>query len=147
MAIQSMLVAVDLTEEAGEVLAKAQALADAATTVHVVTVIRPVASMYGGPGGMMTVPTELVGLDADARKHGETAVRELAQQQGLQDATVHSLLGKPSTEIRQLAEELGVEVIVIGTHGRSGLGLMLGSTANAVMHGVPCDVYAVKIAN
>jgi universal stress protein A len=44
-----------------------------------------------------------------------------------------------------MAEELDADLIVLGTHGRHGLGLMLGSTANAVLHGAPCDVLAVKV--
>jgi universal stress protein A len=36
-------------------------------------------------------------------------------------------------------------LIVIGTHGQKGLQLLLGSTANAVLHGAGCDVLAVRI--
>ena len=35
--------------------------------------------------------------------------------------------------------------LVVGSHGRHGLALLLGSTANAVLHGAPCDVLAVRI--
>jgi universal stress protein A len=35
--------------------------------------------------------------------------------------------------------------IVIGTHGQKGLQLLLGSTANAVLHGAGCDVLSVRI--
>jgi universal stress protein A len=58
---------------------------------------------------------------------------------------VNVVLGAPATEIRQLAEKIGADLIVLGTHGRRGLGLMLGSTANGVLHGAPCDVLAVKV--
>jgi universal stress protein A len=34
---------------------------------------------------------------------------------------------------------------VVGSHGRHGLALLLGSTANDVLHGAPCDVLAVKL--
>jgi universal stress protein A len=44
-----------------------------------------------------------------------------------------------------MAEELGVDLIVMGTHGRHGLGLLLGSTATGVLHGCPCDVLTVRI--
>jgi len=33
----------------------------------------------------------------------------------------------------------------MGTHGRHGLGLLLGSTASGVLHGVDCDVLAVRV--
>jgi universal stress protein A len=34
---------------------------------------------------------------------------------------------------------------VIGTHGQSGISLLLGSTASSVLHGSGCDVLAVRI--
>jgi universal stress protein A len=37
------------------------------------------------------------------------------------------------------------DLIVIGSHGRHGMGLLLGSTANAVLHGSPCNVLAVRL--
>jgi universal stress protein A len=40
---------------------------------------------------------------------------------------------------------LDVDLIVIGSHGREGIQRLLGSTANAVLHGAPCDVLAVRI--
>ena len=41
----------------------------------------------------------------------------------------------------------GADLIVIGTHGRHGLGLLLGSTASGVIHGVQCDVLAVRVSS
>jgi len=35
--------------------------------------------------------------------------------------------------------------IVVGSHGRHGLALLLGSTANDILHGAPCDVLAVRL--
>ncbi len=42
---------------------------------------------------------------------------------------------------------MDADLIVLGTHGRHGLGLILGSTANGVLHGASCDVLAVRIDN
>jgi universal stress protein A len=55
------------------------------------------------------------------------------------------VIGKPAAEIKLLAEELKAGLIVIGSHGRHGLGMILGSTANGVLHGASCDVLAVRI--
>ena len=57
----------------------------------------------------------------------------------------HIVLGRPETEIHNVAEELDADVIVIGSHGRHGLALLLGSTANSVLHGAKCDVLAVRV--
>lgn len=53
--------------------------------------------------------------------------------------------GSTKHEILRVAEEQGVDLIVIGSHGRHGLGRLLGSTANGVLQGAPCDVLAVRI--
>jgi universal stress protein A len=44
-----------------------------------------------------------------------------------------------------LATEQNCDVIVVGSHGRHGLALLLGSTANDLLHGAPCDVLAVRL--
>jgi universal stress protein A len=54
-------------------------------------------------------------------------------------------MGNPADEIHNMANEIQADLIVIGKHGQSGLKLLLGSTANAVLHGVNCDVLAVKV--
>jgi universal stress protein A len=54
-------------------------------------------------------------------------------------------LGSPKAEITRVAEEQGVDLIVVGSHGRLGLELLLGSTANGVLHAAKCDVLAVRV--
>jgi universal stress protein A len=53
--------------------------------------------------------------------------------------------GVPADEIKEMANKKSIDLIVIGTHGRSGIKLLLGSTANAVLHGVKQDVLAVRV--
>ncbi|MNG25866.1 hypothetical protein D3C84_1107770 [compost metagenome] len=57
----------------------------------------------------------------------------------------HLTYGQPRQEIHQLAKENACDLIVVGSHGRHGLALLLGSTANDVLHGAPCDVLAVRL--
>ncbi|MCV6604433.1 MAG: universal stress protein, partial [Porticoccaceae bacterium] len=52
---------------------------------------------------------------------------------------------QPAHELHRYAEENQVDLIVVGSHGRHGLALLLGSTANGVIHGAGCDVLAVRI--
>jgi nucleotide-binding universal stress UspA family protein len=53
--------------------------------------------------------------------------------------------GDPAGEILVVAKKLGCSLIVMGTHGRSGLGrLLMGSVAEAVVRGASCPVLAVK---
>jgi len=53
--------------------------------------------------------------------------------------------GNPFTEILKLAKEMPADMIVIGTHGRTGLEHMLfGSTAEKVVREAPCPVFTVR---
>jgi nucleotide-binding universal stress UspA family protein len=53
--------------------------------------------------------------------------------------------GDPAAEIIRLAGELGASLIVMGTHGRTGLGrLLMGSVAETVLRRAPCAVLTLK---
>lgn len=55
------------------------------------------------------------------------------------------ITGDPATAIANLAQEEGVELIVMGTHGRSGLmRLLMGSVAEAVVRRAPCPVLTLR---
>ena len=69
----------------------------------------------------------------------------MAKLHNIDAARVYSVSGSPAIEIRRLAEEIDADAIVIGSHGRSGWKVMLGSTANKVLHGAKCDVLTVHV--
>lgn len=56
-------------------------------------------------------------------------------------------VGPPRAVILNKAKESGTDLIVVGSHGRHGLQLLLGSTANGVLHHADCDVLAVRVAD
>jgi len=145
MGYHRILVAVDLSEEADEVLAAAKSVAEAhnATTFGV-TIVKPLARVYGGLD-MAPITSGAIAFEREAIEQAGVQLKELGKQYGIPAANCHVKLGSPAVEVRALAEDIGADLIVIGTHGRHGLGLLLGSTANAVLHGVACDVLAVKI--
>jgi len=53
--------------------------------------------------------------------------------------------GNPKDEICALATQENIDLIIVGSHARHGLALLLGSTANGVLHHAPCDVLAVRL--
>ncbi len=56
------------------------------------------------------------------------------------------LEGDPAAEIARYATDAGIDVIVIGTHGRTGVDrLVMGSVAERVMREAPCSVLVVKL--
>lgn len=54
-------------------------------------------------------------------------------------------IGPTKSKIQEIAESIGVDLIICGSHGRHGLSLLLGSTANAILHGAKCDVLVVRL--
>jgi nucleotide-binding universal stress UspA family protein len=77
-----------------------------------------------------------------------TELRDFASKH-LKDAVpaqVHIAVGKPSEEILRVAREEGVDLIIMGTHGRTGVRhLLLGSVAEDVTRHAPCPVFTVHI--
>ena len=48
-------------------------------------------------------------------------------------------------DFTSIQEDIQANLIVVGSHGRHGLALIFGSTANGVLHGAGCDVLAVRV--
>ena len=80
-----------------------------------------------------------------SRKPLKLTWENLRQPLSISAANQHLIFGRPETEIHALAEQIGADLIVVGSHGRTGLALLLGSTANGVLHGATCDVLAVRV--
>ena len=57
----------------------------------------------------------------------------------------HFLNATPAREIHRFADERGMDLIELGKHGQTGVQLLLGATANSVLHGSSCDVLAVRV--
>lgn len=145
MTYKNILVAVDTTDEAEDVIRAARDISmEKNSTISAVTVIRPMADFYIN---LYTTLEESAdnGIEARAVERATAWLSDLVKRFGIDAGAVNVIIGTPAVEIRQLAEKVGADLVVLGTHGRHGLGLMLGSTANAVLHGAPCDVLAVKV--
>jgi nucleotide-binding universal stress UspA family protein len=77
----------------------------------------------------------------------EAALNDLARSQlaAPVPAKARVAVGKPAEEILQMAGDEGVDLIVMGTHGRTGLRhILLGSVAETVVRTAPCPVFTVK---
>ena len=61
------------------------------------------------------------------------------------EAEYHLLHGVAKVEIIRLAKKIGVDLLVLGSHGRHGVQRFLGSTASGVLHRAKADVLVVRI--
>jgi len=73
----------------------------------------------------------------------KTRLMQLGEQLGIDSSGRWLAWGMPEQEIVRIAGEEQVDLIVVGSHGRHGLALLLGSTANSVLHHAKCDVLAI----
>lgn len=136
-----ILVGLDLSEESSQVLDKAAALAGAfGAELSLVHAIEPLTFAYGGD-----IPMDLSEVQDQLQSQAKEQLQKAALPLNIPAERQHVILGQPSTEIHRLAKDLEADLIVIGSHGRRGLALLLGSTANGVLHGAKCDVLAVRV--
>ncbi len=138
-----ILLAVDLTEESVSVAERAKALAGSSNAeLHIIHVIEPLSLAYGGD-----IPMDLSSVQEQIYEQAKSHLAEFASSLGIPADHQYLIFGRPEAEIHRIAEEKNMDVIVVGSHGRHGLALLLGSTANGVLHGASCDVLAVRVGN
>ena len=140
-----ILVALDLTDEAPEVLARArQVAANHGAKLSVLTVIRPLTYAYTGLE-FAGLAQSMVNFESEAEASARERLTALCEGTGIAAEDQKVIFGVPAYEIKDQANAAGADLIVVGSHGRHGLGLLLGSTANGVLHGATQDVLAVRI--
>jgi len=136
---QNILVALDLFSDYKPVLERALNIAQSPSNISLVYVTFP--QVYFESYGV-GVGTDYVN---DNQESAKATLFELAKTRHILDDQVYVPIGSAVNEIHVLSESIKADLIVMGTHGQSGLKLLLGSTANGVLHGVKCDVLAIRI--
>lgn len=142
---QRVLTAIDGSDESEQVLQVAKDTAvrfDAELLLlSVINPIRHVSPGYDMTGALKQTLT----LEAEIGNQRRAQLREQGQNLDVGPNDVHVEFGSPASVIHSTVTKLDIDLVVIGTHARHGLGLLLGSTANAVLHGATCDVLVVRI--
>ena len=141
---KNILVAIDFSSSVDEISRRAVAIAknDNAklTFVHIVEYMPPF--MMGDE----PVPSSSWVINEDELvAKVKTRMGDLLKNLNVESAEQVVRVGIPKHEIISIAGEKNVDLIVTGSHGRHGVGLLLGSTANSILHHAPCDVLAVKV--
>jgi nucleotide-binding universal stress UspA family protein len=142
--IQKILVPTDFSAHARAAIRMAADLAGKyGAQVTLVHVYEPVA--YTLPDGfVLHTPNQLADLMTRlAKQLGEEAKE--AEAAGARGVEVKQLQGVPSSEIVDFAKANGYDLIVMGTHGRTGLAhALLGSVAERVVRKAPCAVLTLR---
>lgn len=138
-----ILLAADFSEHGQYVAQKARDLATLhqakLSVIHIVDNL-PITDATYGP----VIPFD-IDITEELLKATKTRLAELSKKLDIPEADRFLEMGNPKLEIVAIAEEQQVDLIVVGSHGRHGLALLLGSTANGVLHHAKCDVLAVRL--
>ncbi len=138
---QHILLCIDLSDESDQVAARATALRNGSSAkLSVIHIIEPLSFAYGGD-----IPMDFSSVQEEIHKQASKQLTAFADKYAIAQADQHIVVGRAETEIHRFAKEAQVDLVVVGSHGRHGLALLLGSTANGVLHGAACDVLAVRV--
>ena len=144
--MDSMVVATDGSDTAKHVVREAANIAQRlGSKVHLVTAYTPMRApqVSGGSGNLESSGHILGDSRADAILVEACAEMRLA---GV-DAEPHARTGSPADAILDVAEEIGADVVVVGSKGLSGARRhLLGSVPNTISHHARCHVLIIHTA-
>lgn len=136
---KKVLFATDFDEVGVTAAHKAKKIADEnQAELILVHVVEPIpAYAYPGFAGFAEVEISI-------REQAEKELSALADRLKVSEKNKFLEFGATKKEVLRVADENQVDLIVTGSHGKHGLALLLGSTANAILHGAKCDVLIVR---
>jgi nucleotide-binding universal stress UspA family protein len=113
-------------------------------TIGIVYVYQP--TSYAVPDSFeLFSPSQLAAMESEFERRLQ-ATRDEVVASGIENVETRLLMGMPATEIVSYAEANAYDLIVMGTHGRSGFGhALLGSVAEKVVRQAPCPVLTVRL--
>jgi universal stress protein A len=146
---QSILLAVDFEQESEPVVARAQRLKTVLGArlylLHVVEHIPPALEYVPvGYAGDVTVPDNLE-LEEELLAIARRELDVLGERLDVPSTDRLVRVGPTGRTIDEVAGELAVDLVVIGSRGRHGFMGLFGSTARTVLRNLTCDVLCVKI--
>jgi len=136
---KNILFATDLSEETDYLISKVCVMRDfTSAKLSLLHVVEPMPGYSYAYLGIEDIEGQLI-------EEARTALAKLGNELSvdLKDQWVE--VGPTKSKIHTVAQKIGADLIICGSHGRHGLSLLLGSTANAVLHGANCDVLVVRL--
>lgn len=134
-----ILFATDLTEDTQYLIEKVRTIRSFTNaTLSLVHVVEPLPGYSYAYLGIEDIEGQLI---TEARQ----SIEKLGAKMNVKAPDQFVEVGPTKTKILKVADEINADLIVCGSHGRHGLSLLLGSTANAILHGAKCDVLTVRL--
>jgi universal stress protein A len=141
MSLKNIVLAVELSKNEQPLIKKA--LDYAARFKAKITLIHAIEHIisYGASYGVA------VGFEIEEAllKNATTLMRKLGKKMDISEKNQVVMFGSAKYVILEEAKKIKADLIIVGSHGRHDLQLILGSTANAILHNAKCDVLAIRI--
>jgi nucleotide-binding universal stress UspA family protein len=135
---KTIVVPIDFSGDSFAVLETAKELVDNSQNLHFVHVLPII--MPNDPG----VIWEMID-DQGRAEHAEEALRQKLTEAGIDNSQVVIRFGDPGHQIAEYTEEIKADLVVLSSHGQSGLSrLLLGSVAEKVVRLAHCPVLVLK---
>lgn len=124
-------------------------------TEHLINKVRNIRGLTGAKLSLVHVVEPLPGysyaylgiedIEGQLIEEARQSLEKLGETLNVAKNDQHIEVGPTKIKILKIAEDRDIDLIVCGSHGRHGLSLLLGSTANAILHGAKCDVLTVRL--
>lgn len=144
VSLKKILVPQDFSEYSVHALKYAVTFAELfKSELIVLHIVEPIVYPADFSFGQVSIPA----MEEEIRKHSEEQLNELVQKEippGIK-ATPIIRVGKPFIEIVEVAKAENADLIVISSHGRTGMDhVLFGSTADKVVRKAPCPVLTIR---
>ncbi len=145
---QRALIAIDTSDTASTVLARAMAFLPEDAQVQILAVKEPLMNVYASPAGGRSLDLSYESITEDLAREVEAKVTRTVRESGMNADDLHIKSGDPRQVITDTAEAYEADVIVIGSRNNNLINrLALGSTSRGVLNQTPCDVLVCKNLN
>lgn len=138
---QNVIISLELNHEADRKIVQQAKLVSAQSAnfylVHAVEHLSNYGAAYGVTAG--------VDLEEVLMKEAARAMEQAGAEFNIPEQNRIVKVGPAKFVILEEATNLKADLIVCGSHGHHGLRILLGSTANAILHNAKCDVLAVRV--
>jgi nucleotide-binding universal stress UspA family protein len=147
--VKRIVCPVDFSEPSELALAQAVSMAEqTGAELMLTTVVQPITPAMFSDGMLLAQPDTLPNQSEELAQKLLDKWREKFCTPVLERTTLHVAVGIPFVEIVRHARENEADLIVMGSHGRTGIEhLMIGSVAERVVRKATCSVLVVRDAN
>lgn len=140
---KNILIALELEPESDmRLIARARGIAEECPNaklwlIHSVEHLNSYGAAYGVAAG--------IDVDAVLKTEAEQLMEKVSNELHIPDERCIIIEGPAKYVIIEEAKKIKADLIMVGSHGRHGVQLLLGSTANSILHNADCDVLAVRV--